>query len=56
MSELDSARAVAGALLSDGTITDPNEIRLLEGRLRELERAAPGKTGTRPESSVPVAE
>ncbi|WP_189442179.1 hypothetical protein, partial [Pseudoduganella dura] len=39
MSELDSARAVAGALLSDGTITDPNEIRFLERRLRELERA-----------------
>ncbi len=38
MSELDSARAVAGALLSDGTITDPDEIRFLERRLRELER------------------
>lgn len=47
MSELDSARAVAGALLSDGTITDPNEVRLLEQRLRELE-AAPqrGRQGT----------
>lgn len=41
MSELDSARAVAGALLSDGTIADPAEIRFLEGRLRELERATP---------------
>jgi hypothetical protein len=40
MNELDSARAVAGALLADGTITDPNEIRFLERRLHELERAA----------------
>lgn len=40
MNELDSARAVAGALLAEGTITDPNEIRFLEERLRELERAA----------------
>lgn len=38
--ELDSARAVAGALLADGTITDPNEIRFLERRLRELEESA----------------
>lgn len=45
MSELDSARAVAGALLSDGTITDPNEIRFLEERLRELERNAPAAHG-----------
>lgn len=44
MSELDSARAVAGALLSSGTITDPNEIRFLEGRLRELEAAAANRT------------
>jgi len=40
MNELDSARAVAGALLAGGTVTDPNEIAFLEGRLRELERAA----------------
>ncbi|MBB3219641.1 hypothetical protein [Pseudoduganella umbonata] len=40
MAELDSARAVAGALLAGGTITDPNEIAFLERRLRELERAA----------------
>ncbi|GGY38508.1 hypothetical protein [Pseudoduganella albidiflava] len=40
MNELDSARAVAGALLASGTITDPNDIAFLEGRLRELERAA----------------
>lgn len=38
--ELDSARAVAGALLADGTITDPNEVRFLERRLRELEESA----------------
>jgi hypothetical protein len=52
MSELDSARAVAGALLSDGTITDANEIRFLESRLRELERATarvPDDKGERPE-------
>lgn len=44
MNELDSARAVAGALLSGGTVTDPNEIAFLEGRLRELERAASHRT------------
>ncbi|WP_207221193.1 hypothetical protein [Pseudoduganella lutea] len=40
MDELDSARAVAGALLAGGTITDPAEVRFLERRLRELECAA----------------
>jgi hypothetical protein len=44
MNELDSARAVAGALLAGGTITDPNEIAFLEGRLRELERTVSHKT------------
>lgn len=40
MNELDSARAVAGALLAGGTITDPAEVRFLERRLQELEHAA----------------
>ena len=44
MNELDSARAVAGALLAGGTINDPNEIAFLEGRLRELERNVSHKT------------
>lgn len=39
MNELDSARAVAGALLAGGTITDPAEVRFLESRLQELEYA-----------------
>lgn len=39
MSELDSARALIGALISDGRIRDPRELRLLERRLQELERA-----------------
>lgn len=44
MNELDSARAVAGALLASGTVDDPNEIRFLEGRLRALEGAAAHRT------------
>lgn len=40
MNELDSARAVTGALLAGGTVTDPNEVRFLERRLRELEEQA----------------
>jgi hypothetical protein len=39
MNELDSARAVTGALLAGGTVTDPREIRFLEDRLKELEAA-----------------
>lgn len=41
MNELDSARAVTGALLSGGTITDPNEVRFLQRRLEDLEADAP---------------
>ncbi len=41
MNELDSARAVTGALLSGGTITDPNEVRFLQRRLADLEADAP---------------
>ncbi|QGZ42750.1 hypothetical protein IP92_04673 [Pseudoduganella flava] len=39
MNELDSARAVTGALLESGTVTDPAEVRFLERRLKELEQA-----------------
>lgn len=38
--ELDSARAVTGALLSGGTVTDLNEVRFLQRKLEELEAAA----------------
>lgn len=43
MNELDSARALIGALLRDGLITDPNELRFLSDRLARLERAADAK-------------
>jgi len=36
--QLEAARAVAGALLADGRITDPNEVRWLERWLEQLER------------------
>ncbi|TWI69464.1 hypothetical protein IP91_00532 [Pseudoduganella lurida] len=49
MNELDSERAVTGALLSDGTVSDPNEVRFLERRLQELER------GTGPQRGAPPA-
>lgn len=41
MNELDSARALIGALIASGRVTDPGELRLLERRLRELERQGP---------------
>lgn len=38
MNELASARALIGGLISSERITDPQELRLLERRLQELER------------------
>lgn len=44
MNELDSARALIGALLHDGRITDPHELAFLARRLDELAaRPAPPK-------------
>lgn len=39
MNELDAARALIGGLIESGRVTDPRELRLLERRLNELERA-----------------
>lgn len=39
MNELDTARALIGGLIASGRVTDPRELRLLERRLQELERA-----------------
>lgn len=39
MNELDSARALIGGLLNDGSITDPNELRFLAQRLDALNRS-----------------
>lgn len=50
MNELDSARALIGALLHDGRITDPHELRFLSERLDELaarQRAAAQPAGRR---------
>lgn len=41
MNELHSARALTGGLIESGRITDPQELKLLERRLRELERKIP---------------
>lgn len=39
--ELDDARTIIGGLLRSGTIKDPNELLLLEQKLRGLESARP---------------
>jgi hypothetical protein len=41
MRELDSARALIGALLRSGQITDPHELAFLSQRLRQLETQQP---------------
>jgi hypothetical protein len=38
MDELDAARALAGALLRSGRITDPHELQFLAERLQQLEQ------------------
>lgn len=38
MGETERARILLGALLANGTLTDPREIRLLAGRLNQLEQ------------------
>lgn len=47
LNELDTARVMIGGLLASGRITDPAELRFLNGRLHEIEerlkQAAPGK-------------
>lgn len=40
MNELESAKVLIGGLLDSGKITDPHEIRFLEGRLKEIEAKA----------------
>ena len=37
MNELETARVMIGGLLASGRITDPGEIRFLDGKLREIE-------------------
>lgn len=43
--ELDAARLLLGAMLTDGQISDPAELRLLQERLEEMERAALARAG-----------
>ena len=38
MNELEAARLMIGGLISSGRVTEPAELRFLEGRLKELER------------------
>lgn len=46
LNELDTARVMIGGLLASGRITDPAELRFLDGKLHEIEerlkQAAPG--------------
>lgn len=44
MGEHESARILLGALLANGTVTDPGEIRFLTARLNELEQKAVEKS------------
>jgi hypothetical protein len=43
MNEVDSAKSLIAALLRDGKITDPNELRFLEQHLATMEQRAPSK-------------
>ncbi len=38
LNELETARVMIGGLIESGRITDPSELRFLDGRLREIER------------------
>ena len=37
MNELDTARLMIGGLLASGRITDPSELKFLDGRPREIQ-------------------
>jgi hypothetical protein len=45
LGEVESAQIVLGGLLDSGTLTDPAELRFLQGRLDELEKRAGAKAG-----------
>jgi hypothetical protein len=50
MNEAPAARALIGAMLANGHVSDPNELRFLERRLRALDEveARPGKQSNAP--------
>ena len=55
MNELEAARIMLGGLLERGEIRDPNELRFLQQRLKELDqRARNGSNSVR--TSTPVSE
>ena len=41
MNELEAAKVMLGGLIASGRVSDPNELRSLQGRLRQLERRSP---------------
>ena len=45
LNELETARVMIGGLIESGRITDPSELRFLDGRLREIERRLSEKAG-----------
>jgi hypothetical protein len=47
MNELEAARIMLGGLLAAGQVTDPGELRFLQGRLEELERRLAATPGSR---------
>ncbi len=53
LNELDTERIMIGGLIASGRITDPAELRFLDGRLREIEqRLKQGAGKKRPESAA----
>ena len=46
MNELEAAKVMLGGLLASGRISDPQELRFLQGRLRELELRLGDPRGT----------
>ena len=49
LNELETARVMIGGLLAGGRITDPGELKFLDGRLREIEeRLKPGAEKRKP--------
>lgn len=43
MGEFEAARALVGSLLDSGTVTDPDELRFLTAKLKELKAQSPGE-------------
>ena len=47
MGELQAARLLIGGLLDSGRVTEPHEVRFLDGKLREMEAKSVEKSSGR---------